>query len=139
MQGYVGAEIRRVNRNLLVTNIVIAALVLSLPLMFWGYVKECLDGPFPTTLENIAGLQSAGDAPHSYVRFGIDPHHTGPGDVYRITGGQEKANDHYFFLHLPHEHVLIIVGHSDELPATVCGDRCRRFDQRRERHRDPGS
>ena len=121
IQGYVARQISRNNRNLLITNVIIAIIVLTIPLLTRQYISECLNGPFPSTPDAISKLNTAGDAPHSWVRVPIDRDQIDDSDFHIHVSGRSSRDDYYYFLHLQGGKFLIIKTSSKGLPAVVEG------------------
>src|SRR6185369_9154824 len=99
LEGYMAAQVRRANRNLLLTNIFAALVVLAIPVIAFPYIVECLRGPFKMMPEEIGKLNSKSEAAHRFVQVDLDPESFDE-RYYSIRGGKDHKNDHYFFLHL---------------------------------------
>jgi len=118
--GFVGQQIRRTNRNLLIANLILIAIVAAITLCCAGYLIECVKGPFPTTLNDLAQLKSPDAAPHKFITFPIDQNRVDPA-YYQITGGSNHQNDYYHFLHLDDGRFIVANTHSESVPDTFTG------------------
>jgi len=94
----IGSHIRRTNRNLLLANLAILA-----GLAGWGYLSErylynCLQGPFPTRLDGLAGIKDAGKIRRYFVSVdGVQPMETNVQVTETSSGGgTPKVKATYF-------------------------------------------
>jgi hypothetical protein len=64
---YIGSQIRRANRNLMVMNAVLMAILVVVLVISRRYLYNALAGPFPTTVDAIGGLSDPETLDHYFV------------------------------------------------------------------------
>ncbi|HVS73529.1 MAG TPA: DUF6709 family protein [Phycisphaerae bacterium] len=121
LSGFVAQQISRANRNLLIFNIVLLGVLGVITLAMVPYMTECVRGPYPASVADVAKLVSPSGAAHRFVTLDIDPTKVDESYIH-ATGGDENANDYYHFLHLDDDHYIVIENSSEDVPAHVQGE-----------------
>src|SRR6516164_1806113 len=107
LAGYIGREVQRTNRNLLITNVLV---VVGLAVMWGcasGYVARCIRGPVTITVDQLDSYVNDTGFYAPYVRLAIDREMLDQRYVH-VTGGNDHKNDYYLLLHLPRNRSLVI-------------------------------
>jgi hypothetical protein len=64
---YIGSEIRRSNRNLLITNTILVLITGGILAASWRYLYNSLAGPFPVAVDSLAGIKNPGALSQYFV------------------------------------------------------------------------
>ena len=110
----IGQHIRRANRNLLVSNLILFSVLAIALIVTHRYFYNVFAGPLPVTHQDLLGIKNAGDQARYYVSVNdLAPKDTGFYEVERTksryTGEvrSERITAHYFYANVGGKLLLI--------------------------------
>src|SRR5579859_1792710 len=113
-ENLIGQHIRRANRNLLVTNLILLAVVAVSIIGAWRYLYNVFAGPFPMANGDLTHVANAGNLSHYYISMkDVTAKDTGLQAVERTRNRysrevtSEKVTATYYFADLGGQFVLI--------------------------------
>jgi uncharacterized protein DUF6709 len=108
VSGFVASQINRTNKNLLVLNIIVVAVVLGSGVYFGRYLYNILLGPFEIDRATLLATTDAGNLERSFVSIqGDDALDTGMSAIRSERGRNEKVEFQYMALALD-GHLLLV-------------------------------
>jgi hypothetical protein len=114
--GVVAKQISRTNRNLLITNLVLLAILVGIAALSMNVLRNFFAGPLPMTMEEVAAIQDPSSVARYWVHVKLEPQQLDQEIIEHESGGRNSTTTYYHFYHL--KNGLVIISASSTISAS---------------------